>query len=376
MHVCVVLGTRPEVIKLVPVIKNLKENSSFKCTVINTGQHKEMALKMLDFFGVNADFNLDLMSVNQSPSEFVSKAVSFLNKLYTNLNPDLVMVQGDTVSTLSGAMSAYLNKIRVCHIEAGLRTGDIFSPWPEEGSRKLVSTISELHFAPTSFAAENLEREGVDSEKIFVSGNTVIDTVLEVSKKIKSEIELNNKLSKKFSFLDREKNLILVTVHRRENHGKNIHKICEALKILSSRNANLQIIFPVHPNPNVKSIVFRSLSNIKNIFLLNPLNYDEFIYILESSYYVITDSGGIQEEAPSFKTPVLVLRASTERPEGVIANTSKLVDCDINSILEETENLLNNEDLHNSMIKEENPFGNGTSATFIVNKLTKLIDEL
>ena len=291
-----------------------------------------------------------------------------LSEVIRKSSPDIIFVQGDTTTAFAGALSGFYNSIKVCHIEAGLRTGDIMSPWPEEANRKLISIIASTHFAPTKLSKENLLREGVEEKSIKVTGNTVIDALFEVKEIIDSDKKFQINLDKKFNFLNDKKKLILVTGHRRENFGKGFENICLAIKDIS-KNEDCQVVYPVHLNPNVKKPVKKILGEQKNVFLIDPLEYAEFIYLMDKSYLILTDSGGIQEEAPSLGKPVLVMRENTERPEAIESGTVKLVGVDRKNIFEQASKLINDENQYLKMSKAHNPYGDGYASKRILESL-------
>ncbi len=360
-----IFGTRPEAIKLAPLILESKSDNSIKTFVCVTGQHQEMLSQVLKLFNISPDFNLNIMTKNQSISNIVSTIIDKLDPVVSNIMPDIIVVHGDTSSTLSGALSAYFNKVDLAHVEAGLRTGNIYSPWPEEANRKLTSSIAKFHFAPTNESKNNLIKEGIKNN-IFVTGNTVIDSLLAIKKTLSNK---NQKLSRDLNNIDFEKKIILVTGHRRENFGKGFKDICIALKKIALEFQDILIVYPVHLNPNVRKPVKDFLSDIKNIVLLEPLEYLDFVFLMINSYIILTDSGGIQEEAPSLGKPVLVMRDTTERPEAVEAGTVKLVGTDVNNIYTATKKLLESDKAYSNMSKAHNPYGDGHASQRILELL-------
>ena len=334
-NILIVFGTRPEAIKMAPLILALKAEECFCVKVCVTGQHREMLHQVLDVFNIVPDFDLDLMMYGQTLHSLTSSIISGLANVYEQFSPNLVLVHGDTTTTLSAALSAYYQKIPVGHVEAGLRTGDIYSPWPEEGNRKLTSAITDLHFTPTESSRENLLAENINSDLIHITGNTVIDALLLAKDIINSDKLVSKKIADTFSFLDNSKRLILVTGHRRESFGDGFERICQSILMVSKNNPDIQIVYPVHLNPNVQEPVNRLLSGLDNVFLIDPLEYLPFVFLMDNSYLILTDSGGIQEEAPSLGKPVLVMRETTERPEALAAGTVKLVGTDIGTITSE-----------------------------------------
>jgi len=366
MKVLSVFGTRPEAIKIAPVISALANLPHVDSRVCVTAQHRQMLDQVLELFEIKPDYDLNIMKPGQDLTDITSNILLALRPILKEFKPDLLLVHGDTTTTLASALAAYYEKITVGHVEAGLRTGNMYAPWPEEMNRSIVGRITQLHFAPTTSAQENLLKEGVDPSKIFVTGNTVIDALLETVSKIEHNSKLNSELKARFNFIDPNKKLITVTGHRRENFGDGFERICQALKVLSER-PDVQIVYPVHLNPSVQEPVKRILANSKNVHLIEPLDYLPFVYLMSRSYLIITDSGGVQEEAPSLGKPVLVMRDTTERPEAVTAGTVKLVGTDKQKIIDEAINLLDNESAYNAMARAMNPYGDGKAAQRIQN---------
>lgn len=367
-----VFGTRPEAIKLAPVIKRFKKDSrSFKTFVVVTAQHRQMLDQVLDVFNIQPDYDLDLMSKSQSLEELTGKVLNGISKILREVNPNLIFVQGDTTTAMATSLGAFYNKIPIAHIEAGLRTNNIFSPFPEEINRRITTTVSNLHFAPTDGACKNLLKEGIDNGNIFVTGNTVIDSLLSISNNIESISGSQNKhFYNNYNIDFKDKKMILITGHRRENFGDSFENICKAIKDISN-NKKLLIIYPVHLNPNVQEPVNRLLGSIKNIYLIPPQDYLPFIYLMHKSYLILTDSGGVQEEAPSLGKPVLVMRENTERPEGIIAGTAKLVGTERKKITKSVTELLNDKNKYNSIAKMANPYGDGLASEKIYNSIKK-----
>lgn len=361
-----IFGTRPEAIKMAPIIQQFKKNSAFETKVCVTGQHKEMLASFLTLFEIVPDFNLDVMSPNQDLTTLTSKILLGLNDVYNCWRPDFVMVHGDTTTTLAASLSAYYHKIAVYHVEAGLRTGNIYSPWPEEANRKLTAGLASIHFAPTQSSSTNLLDEGVDPAKIFITGNTVIDSLMDVSSRIDADRELQTQLQQQFAFLEQDKKFILVTGHRRENFGDGFNRICQSLAEIATRFPDVSIVYPVHLNPCVQKPVNDLLSGFKNIHLIAPVDYLPFIFLMKAAYFILTDSGGIQEEAPSFGKPVLVMRDTTERPEAVIAGTVALVGTDVNKIVTHATKLLDDSDYYLTMSRAQNPYGDGNASERII----------
>ena len=361
MKVLQVFGTRPEAIKMAPVVHALNNVNGIENKVCVTAQHREMLDQVLDFFSVKPDYDLDIMKAGQTLADVTARILTEFTKVLEIEKPDLVLVHGDTNTTFSASLAAFYKRIPVGHIEAGLRTGDIYSPWPEEANRKLTASLASFHFAPTEKAKLNLIAEGVDERNIFVTGNTVIDGLFLAIDKLENDEEKQANYKKQFSFLNPAKKLILVTGHRRENFGDGFENICAALNELSKRD-DCEILYPVHLNPNVKEPVHNYLQDKKNIHLIEPQDYPAFVYLMERCSIILTDSGGIQEEAPSLGKPVLVMRDTTERPEAVDAGTVKLVGTDKDKIIAEVVNLLDNDGEYYAMSKAHNPYGDGTAA--------------
>lgn len=371
-----IFGTRPEAIKMAPLLKSLEMDDRFHSQLCITAQHREMLDQVLNLFEIVPDYDLDVMEKGQSLSTMTSRMIDRLSEILEQETPDFIFVHGDTATTLCGALSGFYQQIPIIHIEAGLRTGDIYSPWPEEGNRKLVTAISRLHFAPTEKAAENLRLEGVDNTNIHISGNTVIDSLLLVIATLNDDSDRMRKISSLFPFLDPEKKLILVTAHRRESFGGGFERICSAIKQIADHDENVQIVFPVHLNPTVSNPVRHYLSEIENVFLIAPQDYLPFVYLMKQSDIILTDSGGIQEEAPSLGKPVLVMRDTTERPEAVLAGTVKLVGTDEDKILSEVKNLLENHEAYEKMSVASNPYGDGNACERIIKVLGEYIDRV
>ncbi len=365
-----VFGTRPEAIKLVPLIKEFnKYKSQFLVKVCTTSQHKEMLKQVVDFFKIPVDYDLHIMEPNQTLFKITSKIVERIEDVLNNFKPDLIFVQGDASSAFLGALAGFYKKIKIAHIEAGLRSYNKYAPFPEEINRVLISHIADFHFAPTRQAKENLKKEGI-TKNVWIVGNTVIDALFLTLELIKTN---EKKYKDFFSFLDFNKKIILVTGHRRESFGEPFREICFALKEIAEKfQKEIEIIYPVHLNPNVRKPVFEILSGHKNIHLIKPLEYPYFVWLLNRCYLVLTDSGGIQEEAPSLGKPVLVMREVTERIEGIKAGTAKLVGVKKESIIKNTERLLTNSSLYKKMAKSKNPYGDGKAAKRIVEILKKL----
>lgn len=356
--VCVV-GTRPEAIKMAPVILALKQEPWTHVRVLATAQHRQMLDQVLDFFGILPDIDLDIMQPNQALTVLTARLLTELDAVLQRERPDLVLAQGDTTTVMAVALACFYHRIPFGHVEAGLRTGDMDNPFPEEANRVIAGRLSRWHFAPTESARHNLIREGVAETDIFVSGNTVIDALfMTASRDLQIGVEL-----------DPGKRLILVTAHRRENFGAPFRSICDALRILAQRNPDIQLLYPVHPNPNVRDVAHGMLGGIGNIVLCDPLEYAPFVAAMKLSYLVISDSGGVQEEAPALGKPVLVLRDETERPEAVEAGVVKLVGPHCDRIVDETQHLLDNEAAYREIARGVSPYGDGHAAERIVKAL-------
>ena len=374
MKVITIFGTRPEAIKLAPVMKELeKYPDKFKSVICVTAQHREMLDQILKLFEIKPDYDLNIMENDQSLFDVTTKGLKGIKEILEKERPNIVLVQGDTTTTFVASLAAFYLKIPVGHVEAGLRTGNKYHPFPEEINRRLTSHIVDLHFAPTETAKQNLLSEGIEEDKIFVTGNTVID-ILKIAVGQQSPVESQKKLKEYFwenwQLSTDNCKLILVTVHRRENFGQSLKNICSALRKIAINNPDVQIVYPVHLNPNVQEPVKRILNKVKNIHLIEPLDYGHFIYLMNKSYLILTDSGGIQEEAPSLSIPVLVMRETTERSEAVEAGTAKLVGSDKDKIIKETQLILDNKQEYGKMAKDINTYGDGKTAERIVRILS------
>ncbi len=370
LKVLFIFGTRPEAIKMAPLIKELKKRTDkFETRVCVTAQHREMLDQVLSFFSITPDYDLDIMSADQTLFRLTANILTKLEKPIDDFQPDIILVQGDTTTAFIGALAAYYKHIDVAHIEAGLRSGDIYSPFPEEANRALISKLAKYNFTPTQRASSALLNEGVNKRYIFQVGNTVIDALLLGLKIIKNTDD--TKYSENLNFLDSSKKTILVTGHRRESFGRGFENMCNAIKNLAFNNPDIDLVYPVHLNPNVQEPVKRILRNLSNVHLIKPLDYPELIWLMEKSYFVITDSGGIQEEAPSLGKPVLVMREVTERQEGIEAGTAKLVGVDEKTIYTEAQKLLDNRGYYNKMANSINPYGDGTASVQIAKILEK-----
>lgn len=361
-RILLIFGTRPEAIKMAPLALKLQEDKlSFETKVCVTGQHRQMLDQVLELFNLVPDFDLNLMKPGQTLSDVTSGVLNGLKQVFEQWTPDLILVHGDTATTFAASLAAYYHKIKVGHVEAGLRTGDLYSPWPEEANRRLTGVLANYHFAPTQSSYDNLIKENVNPENIVVTGNTVIDALLQVKQKVEQDQALVDQFQQQFSFLDINKKLILVTGHRRENFGQGFLNICQALANLAKKYPDIQIVYPVHLNPNVQQPVNTLLCDIPNIHLIAPQDYLPFVYLMNRSYLILTDSGGIQEEAPSLGKPVLVMRETTERPEAVEAGTVQLVGTEVGAIENAVSNLLENLTTYKFMSEAHNPYGNGTA---------------
>ena len=370
MRILSIFGTRPEAIKMAPVINVLEETDGIDSRVCVTAQHREMLDSVLKVFKIRADHDLNIMQPNQNLTQITQAVLGSIGEILKEEKPARVLVHGDTTTTFIAALAAFYQKIPVGHVEAGLRTGNNYAPFPEEINRKLTDTLCDLHFAPTQTAANNLVQEGIDRSGISITGNTVVDALFYAVESIRSNAELQSALLDKFPFLTTERRIILVTGHRRENFGDGFERICNALAKLSERS-DLEIVYPVHLNPNVQEPVQRVLSGRSNVHLLEPLDYLPFVFLMDQCYLVITDSGGIQEEAPSLGKPVLAMRDVTERPEAVKIGTVRLVGTDSAAIIKETSVLLDNPDIYAAMSRIHNPYGDGNAASRIVQEIRR-----
>jgi UDP-N-acetylglucosamine 2-epimerase (non-hydrolysing) len=367
----IIFGTRPEAIKMAPLVKEFsKYNKVFETRVCVTAQHREMLDQVLRFFEIIPDYDLDLMKPNQNLYSLTSDIILGLKPVLEEFNPDYVYVHGDTTTTMAASIASFYSGAKVCHVEAGLRTNNKYSPFPEEMNRQVTGRIADYHFAPTEQSKQNLLVENVLDDSILVTGNTVIDALLESTVKVNS-IE-NPEIEKLKSIVDKSRKLILVTGHRRENHGQGFINICEALKEIAIRHKDVQIIYPVHLNPNVKGPVYEILSGIDTVHLIDPLAYPAFVWLMNQSYLIITDSGGVQEEAPSLGKPVLVMRDSTERPEAVDVGTVILVGTDKDKIVKECNDLLTSLVKYEKMSALHNPYGDGKACKRIVEYIISL----
>ena len=369
MKVMVVFGTRPEAIKMAPLVKGLQAKAGeIETVVCVTAQHREMLDQVLKLFDIVPEHDLNIMKPGQDLFDITSNILLGLKGVLQQEKPDLVLVHGDTTTTLATSLAAYYARVPVGHVEAGLRTGNKHSPFPEEMNRKLTGSIADIHFAPTAASRDNLLREGIAADAIHVTGNTVIDALLAVVDKLRNDTALKAELAQRFSFLNPERRLILVTGHRRENFGEGFQNICEALADIAAEHDDVEILYPVHLNPNVRQPVNDILAarGLANVHLIEPVDYLPFLYLMDRSYIIVTDSGGIQEEAPSLGKPVLVMRDTTERPEAVEAGTVKLVGTSREAIVSEARRLLVDGDAYTTMSRAHNPYGDGNAVQRIV----------
>ena len=370
--ILVVFGTRPEAIKMAPVLEQLRLRAkACETRVCVTGQHREMLEQVLTLFKIKPDWDLKLMQPGQNLFGLTARLFEALKPVMDEFHPDLVLVQGDTTTAMAGALAGFYHRAKIGHVEAGLRTGDKHAPFPEEINRRIAGVVADYHFAPTTQSRDNLLAEAVLPETVFVTGNTVIDALLSVSKRIESNAALRRGLEKRFSFLESNRRLILVTGHRRENFGQGFEEVCQALSEIVERHPNVEIVYPVHLNPNVREPVQRLLDNNPQIHLIEPLEYLPLVYVLGRCHFVITDSGGLQEEAPSLGKPVLVMRETTERPEAVTAGTVKLVGTNRQKILFEASALLDDASAYQAMSFAHNPYGDGKAAERIADILLR-----
>ncbi|ATM00392.1 UDP-N-acetylglucosamine 2-epimerase (non-hydrolyzing) [Aeromonas sp. CA23] len=370
-RVLIVFGTRPEAIKMAPIVKAFQANRKIDVKVCVTGQHREMLDQVLNLFEIEPEYDLNIMKPGQDLTDVTTAILQGLRPVFAEFKPDRILVHGDTATSFAATLAAYYHRIAVGHVEAGLRTGNIYSPWPEEGMRRLTGGIADQHYTPTISSLKNLIMENIAPETIFVTGNSVIDALIEVSHRIDKNVGMKADLASRFPFLDKSKKLILVTGHRRENHGDGFERICKALAVLAQRD-DVQIVYPVHLNPNVQEPVNRNLKGLDNVHLIEPQDYLPFVYLMKQSYLILTDSGGIQEEAPTLGKPVLCMRDTTERPAAVKAGTVRLVGTCDETIVAETVRLLDDELAYKVMSHANNPYGDGKTSQRIVEAVTGL----
>lgn len=366
--ILIAFGTRPEAIKMAPVVEALRRDPRAEVVVAVTAQHRQMLDQVLDLFSISPDEDLDVMQPGQTLPELFSRILVGMTDVIARHQPDVVLVHGDTSTTLASSLAAFYNKVPIGHVEAGLRTNDIYAPWPEEANRRLTAPLAKHHFAPTPRARDNLLAENTNPADIIITGNTVIDALLDVTARLDSNPTMAGELAARFPFIDASKRLILVTGHRRENFGDGFEQICLALKTLAERD-DVQVVYPVHLNPNVQGPVNRILDGHRNVVLIPPQDYLPFVYLMSRAYLIITDSGGVQEEAPSLGKPVLVMRDTTERPEAVEAGTVKLVGTDYQRIIDESFRLLDDPQAYASMSHAHNPYGDGEACKRIAEHL-------
>jgi UDP-N-acetylglucosamine 2-epimerase (non-hydrolysing) len=369
VKVLTVFGTRPEAIKMAPLVQALSQDPAFESRLCVTAQHREMLDQVLRLFKLEPDYDLNIMRPEQGLTEITCRILEGMKTVLLDFRPDIVLVHGDTTTTLAASLAAFYQQIPVGHVEAGLRTGDLASPWPEEGNRKLTGHLARLHFTPTSQSRQNLLQENLPDARIIVTGNTVIDALLWVRDRVLDDSNLNAQLAARYPFLDPDKKLVLVTGHRRESFGGGFERICSALAQIARQHPEAQIVYPVHLNPNVSEPVNRILSGIENIILIEPQEYLPFVWLMNRAWLILTDSGGIQEEAPSLGKPVLVMRDTTERPEAVDAGTVKLVGTDIARIVASVSELLSDDEAWQAMSHAHNPYGDGKACGRILQAL-------
>lgn len=371
LKVLTVFGTRPEAIKMAPLALSLAADARFDAKLCVTAQHREMLDQVLQLFAIQPDFDLNIMKPGQDLTDITTAILQGMKGVFSQFKPDIVLVHGDTTTTFATSLAAFYQQIPVGHVEAGLRTGNLYSPWPEEGNRKLTSALAALHFAPTDTSSQNLQLEGVPTHHIGVTGNTVIDALLDVANKLKTDSTLQQRFCQQFAFLAPERRIVLVTGHRRESFGDGFERICQALAATAQAFPDVDIVYPVHLNPNVREPVNRLLAGIANVHLIEPLDYLPFVYLMNRAHIILTDSGGIQEEAPSLGKPVLVMRDTTERPEAVEAGTVKLIGTTVAVITENLGTLLEDESVYNHMARAHNPYGDGNACQRIVQALAR-----
>ncbi|EKM0529025.1 UDP-N-acetylglucosamine 2-epimerase (non-hydrolyzing) [Cronobacter turicensis] len=369
MRVLTVFGTRPEAIKMAPLVHALAQDPAFDTRVCVTAQHREMLDQVLHLFSIVPDYDLNIMKPGQGLTEITCRILEGLKPILTEFRPDVVLVHGDTTTTIATSLAAFYQRIPVGHVEAGLRTGDLYSPWPEEANRTLTGHLAMYHFAPTELSRQNLLRENIPEARIFVTGNTVIDALIAVRDRVMADESLRLRLETQYPFLDGDKKMILVTGHRRESFGEGFEQICRALADIAAQNRDVQIVYPVHLNPNVTEPVNRILGHVENVVLIEPQEYLPFVWLMNHAWLILTDSGGIQEEAPSLGKPVLVMRETTERPEAVEAGTVRLVGTDTQRIVTEVTRLLHDEAAYQAMSHAHNPYGDGQACERILHAL-------
>jgi UDP-N-acetylglucosamine 2-epimerase (non-hydrolysing) len=372
MKVLTVFGTRPEAIKMAPLVLALQADKRFESLLCVTGQHREMLDQVLNLFDLIPDHDLNIMKPGQDLTDITTGVLQGMRRVLAICKPDIVLVHGDTATTFAATLAAYYQQIPVGHVEAGLRTGSLYSPWPEEANRKLTGALAALHFAPTQQSAANLLAEGVMAESVHITGNTVIDALLRVVQRIEQDATLASSLAVQLPFLRPKRRVVLVTGHRRESFGGGFERICVALRQIATAFPDVDVVYPVHLNPNVREPVNRLLSGLPNVHLIEPLDYLPFVFLMSRSYLILTDSGGIQEEAPSLGKPVLVMRDTTERPEAVEAGTVELVGTDVERIVSQLSLLLTDAGAYERMSRAHNPYGDGLACGRILQVLAGL----
>ncbi|MEK9570450.1 MAG: UDP-N-acetylglucosamine 2-epimerase (non-hydrolyzing) [Paracoccaceae bacterium] len=371
--VLIVFGTRPEAIKMAPIVLELSKCSYFDVKVCVTAQHRKILDQVMSLFKINAHYDLDIMTEDQDLTQTLGKICSGVQKSIADCDADFVLVHGDTLTSLGASLAAFLSRVKVGHVEAGLRTDNLFLPWPEEGARRAITALTSLHFCPTKIAVENLEHNGVELSNIFLTGNTVIDALRHTLNTVEIEFNGDTNIFKHLFFFNNGKRVVLITCHRRENFGVGIKNLCTAINELSLSNPNVNFVYPVHPNPNIRNVVIRSLNDKDNVFLIDPLDYKEFVFAMKSAYIILTDSGGIQEEAPFLCKPVLLLRDNTERPEAISAGTVVQVGTEPRKIVNFVQRLLNSEEYYeDAVVGKINPYGDGYASV----KIRRILEEL
>jgi len=369
VKVLTVFGTRPEAIKMAPLVHVLTNDKAFESKVCVTAQHREMLDQVLHFFEITPDYDLDIMTPGQDLTDITCRILEGMKPVLLSFKPDVVLVHGDTTTTMATNLAAFYQRILVGHVEAGLRTGNLYSPWPEEANRKIASHLATYHFAPTEYSRKNLQHESIPANRIFVTGNTVIDALFWVRDKVINDATIRTSLAAQYPFLDQNKKMLLVTGHRRESFGSGFERICHAFAEIAKNHADVQVVYPVHLNPNVSEPVQRILQGINNINLIDPQDYLPFIYLMNNSYLILTDSGGIQEEGPALGKPVLVMRDTTERPEAVEAGTVRLVGTQTENIVQAVTQLLTDDHAYQKMSRAHNPYGDGKACQRILEAL-------
>jgi UDP-N-acetylglucosamine 2-epimerase (non-hydrolysing) len=379
-RILIVFGTRPEAIKMAPLVKGFEQHThEFDTRVCITGQHREMLDQVLEIFNIKADYDLNIMKAGQDLYDITSRVLIGMRDVLKDFKPDLVMVHGDTTTSASAALAAFYQQVPVAHVEAGLRTGNVYAPWPEEMNRMITRCLTQFHYAPTETSRKNLLKENVNDDNIVVTGNTVIDALLYINNRIRGDVKLQEELKlsleNKGYPVDDGKKFILITGHRRENFGEGFINICRAIQEVALKYPDIDLLYPVHLNPNVQKPVYEILDGIPNVFLVEPLEYLQFIYLMDKSFIVLTDSGGIQEEAPSLGKPVLVMRDTTERPEAVKAGTVKLVGTNRRKIVNAISDLIENKEVYDKMSRSHNPYGDGNAVERIIHHLELILNQ-